>query len=153
MTRSNSSEKQGSVVGSQGKPRFFRLQHRYQTYMAGVGTFRIGRRSSCEVVLNDPKVSREHARIIVGVESAAIEDLGSANGLAVNGDLVKGLRQLKAGDSIQIGDQILEVVGYVNGPPSGDDTTDIRRSTASRPAWPDEEQSIPTRVTDRPPNR
>jgi pSer/pThr/pTyr-binding forkhead associated (FHA) protein len=48
--------------------------------------FVIGREEGCDLVLDDPKVSREHAEI-VGSNGPfrVLRDLGSANGTLVNG--------------------------------------------------------------------
>lgn len=54
-------------------------------YFEGPGEYLLGRDPVCDVVLDDARVSRRHARLRVTDESAAIEDLGSKNGLAVDG--------------------------------------------------------------------
>jgi hypothetical protein len=45
-----------------------------------VGRFIIGRGRHCHMVIDSPKVSREHAAIVRDGEEFFIEDLGSANG-------------------------------------------------------------------------
>jgi DNA-binding winged helix-turn-helix (wHTH) protein len=55
------------------------------------------------VWIDDPSVSRRHARISVDGELATIRDLGSKNGTLVNGDAVAGDRPLADGDEIRIG--------------------------------------------------
>jgi hypothetical protein len=48
--------------------------------------FLVGRDEGCDLVLDDPKVSREHAEIVAGAGPLRIlRDLGSANGTLVNG--------------------------------------------------------------------
>src|SRR5205085_9871659 len=50
------------------------------------GVVEIGRDLTCTVSLDDPRVSRRHARIVVEPDgAAAIEDLGSRNGTTLNG--------------------------------------------------------------------
>ena len=62
----------------------------------------IGRASSCRVCINDSLVSRKHARIYPNGDGAfVIEDLGSRNGVQVNGRLVNK-QKLSYGDRIQI---------------------------------------------------
>lgn len=96
------------------RARLFGLRHRHRVLMLGPGTVAIGRRPNSDLVLADRQVSRDHARIIIGDQSAAIEDLGSANGVLVNGSKVRGLSRLAAGDQIQIGQQVIEVLGFAD---------------------------------------
>ncbi|MCW3064184.1 MAG: hypothetical protein JWN32_1356 [Solirubrobacterales bacterium] len=63
----------------------------------------IGRASACDVKLDDPLVSRRHARVVSAEVGTGIEDLGSANGLYVNGRRCDGVTPLHPGDVIQIG--------------------------------------------------
>lgn len=63
----------------------------------------IGRATSNDVVLADPSVSRRHARIEHGAQGYEVIDLGSANGLTVNGLKVARAR-LGSGDVFGIGD-------------------------------------------------
>ncbi len=99
-------------------------------------------------MLNDRQVSREHARIIVGAESAAVEDLGSSNGISVNGQRVKGLRRLQIGDQIKIGSQLVEVIGFTEGAPVEDDATEIRNGPLLQD-WSDDDENGKTKVSDR----
>jgi len=74
------------------------------------GTYRIekdiifiGRSSSSDIVVNDKKVSRSHARITYSNGTYIIEDLNSKNGTYVNGSRIRGARQLNPGDIVKIG--------------------------------------------------
>jgi predicted Ser/Thr protein kinase len=59
---------------------------------------------------DDREASRRHARIVRDATGQlTIEDLGSANGTLVNGELVRGRRALKVGDSIRIGTTTLRL--------------------------------------------
>ncbi|MBX6750808.1 MAG: FHA domain-containing protein, partial [Micromonosporaceae bacterium] len=62
----------------------------------------IGRDPECAVVLSDPLVSRRHARLTIGV-LPEIVDLGSANGIEVNGARVTRA-VLRPDDVVQLGD-------------------------------------------------
>jgi pSer/pThr/pTyr-binding forkhead associated (FHA) protein len=106
-----------------GRSRLFGLRHRLRVLVMPGGIITIGRRSTCELVLDDMQVSREHARIIIGAETAAIEDLGSANGVYVNDEKISGLQQLRDGDRIRVGQQVIEVLGFSHtGPGAYGDT-------------------------------
>lgn len=52
------------------------------------GRFLLGRDPACHVVLDDARVSRRHARLVLEDEGARIEDLASKNGLAIDGKLL-----------------------------------------------------------------
>jgi pSer/pThr/pTyr-binding forkhead associated (FHA) protein len=62
----------------------------------------VGRIDSNHIVLDDPSVSRVHARFILGREGVEVEDCGSSVGTLVNGDLIDRAR-LRQGDIIRIG--------------------------------------------------
>lgn len=64
----------------------------------------IGRRSTNDVVLKDPQVSRVHAVVMRRGGALIIEDLGSHNGTYINGERISGPRQLHHGDSVTIGE-------------------------------------------------
>ncbi|MBX5483193.1 MAG: sigma 54-interacting transcriptional regulator [Myxococcaceae bacterium] len=64
----------------------------------------LGRSPSCEIPLEDHKVSRRHAKIVVEQGQAKITDLGSRNGTVVNGERIEGEAILLPGDRVQVGD-------------------------------------------------
>lgn len=69
--------------------------------------FTIGRGSEADLRINDPGISRKHAHIIVRQDSdgdvaVSIEDLGSTNGVIVNGQRVTNVA-LTDGSRIEIG--------------------------------------------------
>jgi hypothetical protein len=63
----------------------------------------IGRSRDCEIVLEDSGVSRRHAELRPTASGWTIEDLGSTNGVRVNGLTVHGAHELSSGDSIEMG--------------------------------------------------
>jgi hypothetical protein len=72
------------------------------------GTVTIGRSSSCDLAIDHPSVSREHARLHLGTPMT-IEDLGSRNGTRVRGVPVAPhkLAEVHAGDVVECGDATL----------------------------------------------
>ncbi len=63
----------------------------------------IGRGRDATARIDDPGMSRRHARLFRKPDGFYIEDLGSTNGTFVEGEQVAYARQLKDGDRIQVG--------------------------------------------------
>ncbi len=63
----------------------------------------VGRAASADLRLDDPKVSRLHARIEMRDDGVYVEDLGSRNGTCVDGASVQGSRRLRVDEEIEIG--------------------------------------------------
>jgi hypothetical protein len=64
--------------------------------------FVIGRSRECDLVLDDPNVSRRHAELRREDGGWAVHDLGSTNGIKLNGRRSRGGR-LSPGDEITLG--------------------------------------------------
>ncbi len=67
----------------------------------GGGT--VGRSRDCDVVLVDAGLSRRHAELRPGPDGWTVEDLGSTNGVRVNGAPVRGVQPLRSGDRVELG--------------------------------------------------
>jgi hypothetical protein len=107
-----------SAAGRVAEPLEERARARAQTALLRVGDRRIvvgpagvtlGRSRQCDVVLEDPNVSRQHAEIRPRGGSWVLSDLGSTNGSLLNGRRVTGPEVLKPGDEIELG---TSVVGF-----------------------------------------
>jgi len=83
----------------------FRLRFLLQEIDLPQGDTVIGRSATCQVTIEDPLVSREHARIRIAGERATIEDLGSRNGVQVGGTSLQGVHVLRDGERVRIGTQ------------------------------------------------
>ena len=81
--------------------RSLRIGHRRYVLSTGLNT--VGREPASTVCLNDPSVSRGHARIIVENGVATLEDLASKNGTQVMGRVIKEPTVLKDGDELEFG--------------------------------------------------
>ncbi len=75
--------------------------------MVGPTGVTIGRSRQCEVVLDDPNVSRQHAEIRPRGGSWVLTDLGSTNGSSINGRRINGPEVVKPGDEIEIGTSLM----------------------------------------------
>ncbi len=62
----------------------------------------IGRGEECDVVLHERPVSRQHVRIYRQGDQYYVEDLESRNGTWVNGQPLKGSRELHDNDDIHV---------------------------------------------------
>src|ERR1700684_1065301 len=63
----------------------------------------LGRSRDCEIVLDDSSISRRHAEIRPSADGWTIADLGSTNGVRLNGRAVRGAQLLRAGDRVELG--------------------------------------------------
>ena len=68
----------------------------------------IGRHPECDVRIDLPKISRRHCCLAQVYDRLVIRDLGSRNGLRVNGRLVDEA-QLRSGDELAIGPLIYRI--------------------------------------------
>jgi pSer/pThr/pTyr-binding forkhead associated (FHA) protein len=64
----------------------------------------IGRQEGNTIRLTERNVSRSHARILKRNGSYVVEDLGSYNGVTLNGERIDSRAELTAGDALVIGD-------------------------------------------------
>ena len=82
----------------------------------------IGRQEGNTIRLTERNVSRSHARILKRNGSYVVEDLGSYNGVTLNGERIDSRAELTAGDAIVIGDYGLafqpDVIATANTIPS-----------------------------------
>lgn len=117
----------------------------YQIPDAGVV---IGRDHACDVVLTSPRVSRRHARILLGPLGYSLLD-DSTNGVVVNGARVENTALLKQGDIIGIGAEAFRF--NVDDPNGGPDPTMFasrerpQHKAVPAPAPP----TVPTETTPR----
>ena len=99
-----------------------------RTFVLSNGDNIIGRDPSCNVWLDDPDVSRRHARIRIdsAQRSAVLDDLDSTNGTLLGRSRVKSETSLTDGDVIRVGPVELK---FRDGSESAQRTRRIRRKT------------------------
>ena len=90
----------------------FFLRYRQEEFPLGDTRFVVGRSESCELCIDDPLASRSHAALTVQDGRVFIEDLGSRNGVRVNGERITSVREVVHGDQIRIGSQELVLVRH-----------------------------------------
>jgi pSer/pThr/pTyr-binding forkhead associated (FHA) protein len=69
----------------------------------------LGRGPSVDVAFDDPSMSRQHAAIEYADEGFRIRDLGSTNGVLVNGREVQAA-ELSHGDRFEVGERTFQLV-------------------------------------------
>lgn len=103
----------------------FRLRYLSHDLELAAGEFVVGRSTDCQLSLDDPLVSRRHAVLRVRADGVTVQDLGSRNGVLVNGAKIEGARELAAGDKISIGSQDMHLHlaedGHATSPSSHED--------------------------------
>jgi two-component system cell cycle response regulator len=67
----------------------------------------LGRSSDSDIIVDDGGVSRSHARLTKNAETWTFEDLGATNGSFVGGRRVRGSTELRPGDRIQLGPNVV----------------------------------------------
>lgn len=87
----------------------------------------IGKSSSCDLVLDDPSVSRRHCALELVGARLRVTDLGSSNGTAVQGVSIREAF-LRGGEQLTLGNATLEVRRHSHGrPPRVPDATGFGR--------------------------
>ncbi|MFL5906017.1 MAG: FHA domain-containing protein [Solirubrobacterales bacterium] len=91
---------------------------------------------SADLVIDDPGVSRRHARVLNDAGVVVVEDLGSSNGTYVNGERIAEPVEVAAGDELQLGGTVLGVEGGTSATalmPPGAPPTEQHPGPAQRP--------------------
>jgi pSer/pThr/pTyr-binding forkhead associated (FHA) protein len=63
----------------------------------------VGRAVSCDIVLTDKSVSRQHCIFYCLKNKFYVEDCGSTNGTTLNGEYIEGRHELNPGDEVRVG--------------------------------------------------
>ena len=63
----------------------------------------IGRSPACDIIVEDHNASRRHCLVKRSWHGFSVQDLGSRNGVLVNGQSIEGPRMLRDGDELQVG--------------------------------------------------
>ncbi len=66
----------------------------------------MGRDITNDIVINDPEISRKHARLTLQAGGYMLEDLGSTNGTFVDGQRITGPHSMAPGEVIMLGDNV-----------------------------------------------
>ena len=77
------------------------------TYSLDSEIMTIGRDPSNTIPVNDPEISRQHARLYTQGGKIVIEDNGSTNGTLIDGNRIAGPHVLKSAEMISLGEDIV----------------------------------------------
>ncbi len=122
----------------------YRLRFLLQEFDLPRGITIIGRSLDCHLTIEDPLVSRQHARIVIDDAGAYVEDMGSRNGVRVDGATIRGPTQLIDGMRIRIGTQDFLFCNVEIPGKAATKTTGVLRLCAScRMPYPREAPSCP----------
>ncbi|HEV8323201.1 MAG TPA: GGDEF domain-containing protein [Myxococcota bacterium] len=84
------------------------------TYTVGPEPVLLGRGEGCEVLIPDPGISRQHARVELRADKFFVVDLGSTNGTLVDGVRIKDAEPLREGNRIQLGSRSIIKFSYMD---------------------------------------
>ena len=84
------------------------------------GDVLLGRAATCHVAIDEMMVSRVHAKIVVTEDAVIVRDMGSTNGVFVNGARIERPTPLREGDILSLGAVDLSIEAWVAPPESGD---------------------------------
>lgn len=97
----------------------------------------IGSAADCDLVLSDPTVSRRHARLSQEGVGLWVEDIGSRNGVFVDGIRIAASHALTAGSRLRLGSVDIEVATV-----GADDAEPVTQPVAAPP--PVRQAAVPT---------
>jgi hypothetical protein len=92
-----------AIVRPSGRKIWVQREGHDTVELAGM-RFTVGRDPRCEIVIASPRVSREHAAILVDEETVLVTDLGSSNGTFYDGERITK-HVVKDGDTVQFGNE------------------------------------------------
>lgn len=115
-----------------------------QTFELHKDVYTLGREAGNDIIINDPQISRHHARLTLQGGSYVLEDLGSTNGSFVNGRRITGATALSPGDMVGLGDTVVLAVSgamdaaatQVSRPPQTAPSMQAARPSAPTPSRP-----------------
>lgn len=91
------------LQGPDHRRRGARLRMGGKTSVLGSRGAVLGRSRDCDVVVDDANVSRRHAEIRPSGANWVVRDLGSTNGVKVNGRRIDAAQSLRSGDTLELG--------------------------------------------------
>lgn len=94
----------------------------------------LGRDLANDITIGDPEISRRHVRFFMRDDNIFMEDLGSTNGTFLNSERISSPKQLRVGDVITLGENVVLVFEK--------SSVDLDATTVS-PQVPQQEEIMP----------
>lgn len=114
----------------------------------------IGRDPLSDIVINDPEISRQHARLVRIERGYAIEDFGSTNGTHIDGEKLEpgSETELMPGQLVSMGSGVILLYGMLDDSPVEHDAPENSEEQIDTPAIvaSTEPPSLPTMPESRP---
>lgn len=93
----------GPLASGSGRHRIWLRFEGKPDFELARGVTIVGRGDGCQLILDDPLISRRHACFVVDDRDVTVKDLGSTNGVLVNGVRIDELCIIVPGDYITLG--------------------------------------------------
>ena len=77
-----------------------------KSYSISKNEIYMGRDITNDIVINDPEISRKHARLTLQSGGYLLEDLGSTNGTFIDGQRITGPHMMSASEVVMLGDNV-----------------------------------------------
>ncbi len=120
----------------------FVLEHGATRIALAMGQHVIGRGEDADIVIDNERVSRRHAKLTVTDASVFVEDLGSVNGVRVDGAVVHGKLLVAPGTRISLSDEVFALKWA-----EGSDAARPTQRVPTRDAEDDHPADVTTRRT------
>lgn len=118
-----------TLPASSSGPRYGLVYGR-RTLPLSEGEFILGRGEDCHITLDSAQVSRRHARLLVTMAGVVVEDLGSVNGVILDGQRVAKRATVAPGATLKLADELLRLVDLTH--ESARTTAPLRHSDTLR---------------------
>jgi pSer/pThr/pTyr-binding forkhead associated (FHA) protein len=99
----------------------------------------IGRAKDNDIVIEEQQVSRHHAFVIREGNQWIIEDMGSKNGIHIDGKLITKREKLTPGCLVALGPNVLFSMDAAGTPPPDKTPTDTKRDKINLPVITEDE--------------
>lgn len=94
----------------------WRLRFNLQEIDLRPGRIVLGRAAECPITIEDALVSRHHAELLVTASAVFLRDLGSRNGVRINGVRITEPTELRPNDRVRLGrDEIVILTNNESG--------------------------------------